>query len=72
LLVEEVTKRKQMRLQRCTPSAHFPFFKTTKEFDFTPQSKLREPLLGSYLTPGFVTAGRSVVVWSKNSSCPLP
>jgi DNA replication protein DnaC len=40
LLMEEVAKRKQTRLQRCTRSAHFPFFKTIEEFDFTQQSKL--------------------------------
>jgi DNA replication protein DnaC len=35
LLAEEVARRKQTRLQRCTRSAHFPFFKTIDEFDFT-------------------------------------
>ena len=38
LLAEEVARRKQTRLQRCTRSAHFPFFKTIDEFDFTLQS----------------------------------
>ena len=32
LLAEEVARRKQTRLQRCTRSAHFPFFKTIDEF----------------------------------------
>ncbi len=51
LLAEEVAHRKQTRLQRCTRNAHFPFFKTVDEFDFTLQSTLRQSLLGSYLGP---------------------
>ncbi len=49
LLAEEVARRKQTRLQRCTRSAHFPFFKTIDEFDFTLQSTLRQSLLGSLI-----------------------
>ena len=49
LLAEEVAHRKQTRLQRCTRSAHFPFFKTIDEFDFSLQTTLRQSLLGSYL-----------------------
>ena len=55
LLAEEVARRKQTRLQRCTRSAHFPFFKTIDEFDFTLQSTLRESVIGSYLGLDFVT-----------------
>jgi DNA replication protein DnaC len=55
LLAEEVAHRKQTRLQRLTRSAHFPFFKTIDEFDFSLQSTLRQALLGSYLGPDFVT-----------------
>jgi DNA replication protein DnaC len=47
LLSEEVARRKQTRLQRCTRNAHFPFFKTIDEFDFTLQSTLRESVIGS-------------------------
>ena len=65
LLAEEVARRKQTRLQRCTRSAHFPFFKTIDEFDFTWQSTLRQSLLGSYLGPDFVTEGRSLVLLGK-------
>jgi len=65
LLVEEVAKRKQTRLQRCTRGAHFPFFKTIEEFDFAQQSKLRKSLLGSYLGPDFVTEGRSLILHGK-------
>src|SRR5215472_13481898 len=65
LLAEEVARRKQTRLQRCTRSAHFPFFKTIDEFDFTLQSTLRHSLLGSYLGPDFVTEGRSLILYGK-------
>jgi DNA replication protein DnaC len=46
LLAEEVARRKQTRLQRCTRSAHFPFFKTIDEFDFTLQSTQDEKARG--------------------------
>ena len=65
LLAEEVARRKQTRLQRCTRHAHFPFFKTIEEFDFTLQSILRQSLLGSYLGPDFVTEGRSLILHGK-------
>jgi DNA replication protein DnaC len=65
LLLEEVARRKQTRLQRCTRSAHFPFFKTMEEFDFSQQSKLRKSMLGSYLEPDLVTEGRSLILYGK-------
>ena len=65
LLAEEVAHRKQTRLQRCTRNAHFPFFKTIDEFDFSLQSTLRQSLLGSYLGPDFVTEGRSLILYGK-------
>jgi DNA replication protein DnaC len=65
LLAEEVARRKQTRLQRCTRSAHFPFFKTIDEFDFTLQSTLRESVIGSYLGVDFVTEGRSLILHGK-------
>ena len=65
LLAEEVARRKQTRLQRCTRSAHFPFFKTIDEFDFTLQSTLRESVIGSYLSLDFVTEGRSLILHGK-------
>jgi DNA replication protein DnaC len=61
LMAEEVAHRKQTRLQRLTRRAHFPYFKTIDDFDFTLQSNLRVALLGSYLGPDFVTEGRSLV-----------
>jgi DNA replication protein DnaC len=65
LLAEEVAHRKQTRLQRCTRNAHFPFFKTIDEFDFSLQTRLRQSLLGSYLGPDFVTEGRSLILYGK-------
>ncbi len=68
LLAEEVAHRKQTRLQRCTRQAHFPFFKTIDEFDFTLQSTLRQSLLGSYLGPDFVTEGRSLILYGRTAA----
>src|ERR1700682_236514 len=65
LLAEEVAHRKQTRLQRFTRKAHFPFFKTIDEFDFSLQTTLRQSLLGSYLGLEFVTAGRSLILYGK-------
>jgi len=65
LLAEEVARRKQTRLQRCTRNAHFPFFKTIDEFDFTMQSTLRQSVIGSYLSLDFVTEGRSLILHGK-------
>ena len=65
LLAEEVARRKQTRLQRLTRSAHFPFFKTIEEFDFSLQSTLRLSLVGSYLGPDLVSQGRSLILYGK-------
>src|ERR1700746_254067 len=65
LLAEEVAHRKQTRLQRCTRQAHFPFFKTIDEFDFSLQSGLRQPLFAAYLGPDFVTEGWSLILYGK-------
>jgi DNA replication protein DnaC len=60
-----VARKKQTRLQRCTRSAHFPFFKTIDEFDFALQSTLSESVIGSCLGLDFVTAGRSLILHGK-------
>ena len=65
LLAEEVARRTQTRLQRCTRNAHFPFFKTIEEFDFTLLSTLRQSVIGSYLGLDFVTEGRSLILHGK-------
>jgi len=65
LLAEEVAHRQQTRLVRFTRKAHFPFFKTIEEFNFSKQSTLRKTLLGSYLGPDFVHEGRSLILHGK-------
>ena len=65
LVAEEVSHRKQTRLQRLTRSARFPYMKTIEDFDFTLQSSLRPSLLGSYLGADFVTEGRSLILHGK-------
>ena len=65
LFAEEVAHRQQTRLMRLTRKAHFPFFKTIEEFDFSLQSTLRKTLLGSYLGPDFVNEGRSLILHGK-------
>ena len=62
LVAEEVAHRTQTRLQRLTRKAGFPFLKTIDDFDFTLQSTLRAAMLGSFLTPDFVTDGRSLIL----------
>ena len=65
IAAEEVAHRRQSRLRRRTTAAHFPFLKTIDEFDFTLQSSLRLPLLGSYLGPDLVAEGRNLVLFGK-------
>ena len=61
LLAEEVAHRQETRLQRLSRAAHFPFLKTIDEFDFSLQSTVRLSLLGSALSPDFVTTGGNLV-----------
>jgi len=65
MAAEEVAQRQQTRLQRLTRTAHFPFLKTIDEFDFTFQSTVKLQLIGSYLSPDFVTDGRCLVLYGK-------
>ena len=67
LVAEEVAHRQQTRIQRLTRRAEFPFLKTIDEFDFTFQSTLRLSMLGSALSPDFVTEGRSLILSGKSS-----
>jgi len=62
LVAEEVAQRKGTRLQRLSRAARFPFLKTIDDFDFTFQSTLRLTMLGSYLSPDFVTEGRCLIL----------
>lgn len=65
LVAEEVAHRQQTRLGRLTRRARFPFLKTVDDFDFTLQSTLRLSLLGSFLSPDFVTDGRGLILSGK-------
>jgi DNA replication protein DnaC len=65
LVAEEVAHRQQTRLGRLTRRAHFPFLKTVDDFDFTLQSTLRAAMLGSFLSPDFVTDGRGLILSGK-------
>jgi DNA replication protein DnaC len=65
LVVEEIAHRQQTRLARLVRRAHFPFLKTIDEFNFTYQSTLRLNVLGSALSPDFVTDGRSLIFSGK-------
>ncbi|HET7856301.1 MAG TPA: ATP-binding protein, partial [Gaiellaceae bacterium] len=65
LFAEEVAHRQQTRLQKVSRSAGFPFLKTVDDFNFTYQSTVRLPLVGSYLSADFVTEGRSLILLGK-------
>jgi len=65
LVAEEVAQRQQTRLGRLSRRAEFPFLKTIDAFDFTFQSTLRLALLGSALSPDFVTDGRCLILHGK-------
>jgi DNA replication protein DnaC len=65
LVAEEVAHRQQTRLQRLVRKARFPFLKTIEDFNFTFQSTVRLSLIGSYLSPDFVTDGRCLVLSGK-------
>jgi DNA replication protein DnaC len=65
LAAEEIAHRQQTRLARLSRRAHFPFLKTIDDFNFTYQSTLRMAVLGSALSPDFVTDGRSLIFTGK-------
>ncbi len=65
LVAEEVGHRQQTRLGRLTRQARFPFLKTVDDFDFTYQSTVRLQMLGSCLSPDFVTDGRCLILSGK-------
>ena len=66
LIAEEVAHRQETRLQRFSRKAHFPYLKTIDDFDFTLQSTVRLSLLGSALSPDFVTEGHNLVLSGKS------
>jgi hypothetical protein len=61
LVAEEVAHRQQTRIQRYSQRSRFPFLKTVDDFDFTYQSTVKLALLGSALSPDFVTDGRNIL-----------
>ena len=65
LIQEEIAHRKGTRLRKAAAAAKFPFLKTIEEFDFTFQSTLRLAAMGSFLSPDFVTEGRSLILCGK-------
>src|SRR5713226_3383433 len=65
LVAEEIAHRQHTRLNRLVRRAHFPFFKTIDDFNFTYQSTVRLALLGSALAPDFVTEGRCLIFSGK-------
>jgi DNA replication protein DnaC len=65
LLAEEIAHRQGTRLRRVARQAHFPFLKTIDEFDFTLQSTVKLQVLGSFLSPDFVTDGRALILSGK-------
>lgn len=65
LVTEEIAQRRATRVARDVRKASFPFLKTIDDFDFTFQSTLRLSMLGTYLSPDFVTDGRNVVLYGK-------
>ncbi len=65
VIAEEVAHRAQTRIQRNAQRSRFPFLKTIDDFDFTYQSTVKLALLGSMLSPDFVTDGRNLVLHGK-------
>ncbi len=65
LVAEEIAHRQQTRLTRLSRRAGFPFLKTIDDFDFTFQSTVRLALLGSALSPDFITEGRALILVGK-------
>lgn len=65
VVAEEIAQRQQTRLGRLSRRACFPFLKTIDDFDFTYQSTLRLSLLGSALSPDFLSDGRCLILAGK-------
>lgn len=65
LIAEEVAHRQQTRIQRYSQRSCFPFLKTVDDFNFTFQSTVKLSLLGSALSPDFVTDGRNLILHGK-------
>ena len=66
LVTGEIAHRQQTRVQRLVRRARFPYLKTVDDFDFSRQTALRPNQLGSFLSPEFVSDGRSLVLRGKS------
>lgn len=66
LVTGEIAHRQQTRVQRLVRRAQFPFLKTIDDFDFSCQTALRPQQVGSFLSPDFVTDGRSLILRGKS------
>lgn len=62
LVTSEIAHRKSTQLAMRTRQAKFPFLKTIEEFDFTRQSVVKLPLIGSALSAEFVTSGQCLIL----------
>lgn len=65
LVAEEAAQRAKTRIERLTRRAELPFLKTIDDFNFTFQSTLKLSMMGSFLSPDFVTDGRSLILSGK-------
>lgn len=65
LAAEEMTHRAGTRVARGVRKADFPFIRTIEDFDFSLQSTVKLPMLGSYLGPELVAEGRNLVLLGK-------
>jgi hypothetical protein len=65
LVAEEIAQRQQTRIARMVRRAHFPFFKTIDDFNFSMQSTVRLALLGSALAGGFRDGWSLSDLWRK-------
>ncbi len=65
---EEIANRGQIRLQRTTRRGKFPILRTTEEFDFAWQIRLRKDLLGSYFGFEFAGEGRNLFAYGPSGT----
>jgi len=62
---DEVAHRVNARVQRVARKAELPFLKALDEFNFQHQATLRLQMMGSFLSPDFITEGRNLVLSGK-------
>lgn len=62
LLTEELCAREDNHIRRLIKQAKFPFEKGIDQFDFRHRPELKRQVFATYLDPGFVEQGRSLVL----------